>query len=129
MKTAYEKVYLNAILIVGFGLFGWFSFEFFSTKWPNWMNYGQLVCSILILWYYLYRIKHKYLKIENGELKVISPTEKKIRLRDIKKIKKLAGDYILKTDKKKLIINISSIDPKSLFKLNKELKKLNLEWE
>jgi hypothetical protein len=47
---------------------------------------------------------------------------------EIKRIKKFAGDYILKADKKELTINTQIIDPKSLVELNIELEKLNVEW-
>ena len=110
-------------------LFGLFLFEFFSAEGPNWINYGWLVFSALVLWAYLYMIMYKYIKIEHGVLTVISPLRKKINLEDIKAIKKFAGDYILKTDKRKLIVNTRIMDLNSLSDLNRELKKLNLEWE
>ena len=54
--------------------------------------------------------------------------EKKIKLSDVKTIKHFAGEYNLKTDKKKLTINIDLIDEDSLLKLKNELKKLSAEW-
>lgn len=53
---------------------------------------------------------------------------KKISVKDIKWIRKFAGDYILKTDQKKLTINTQLIDPKSLTVLETELQKLNALW-
>ena len=53
---------------------------------------------------------------------------KKLNLTEIKRIKKFAGDYILKTDKSELTINTQIIDPNSLAELNAELEKLNVEW-
>jgi len=59
---------------------------------------------------------------------VNGPFGKKLILTEIKRIKKFAGDYILKTDEKELTINTQIIDPNSLAELNAELKKLNVEW-
>lgn len=56
------------------------------------------------------------------------PLGKKLKLTEIKRIKKFAGDYILKTDKKELTINTQFIEPNSMVELNAELEKLNIEW-
>ena len=57
-----------------------------------------------------------------------SPFGKKLNLIEIKRIKKFAGDYILKTDEKELAINTQIINPSSLAELNAVLEKLNVEW-
>ena len=77
---------------------------------------------------YFYQKNYKYLTIENGIINVNGPFGKKLNLTEIKRIKKFAGDYILKTDKKELTINTQIIDPNSLAELNAELEKLNVEW-
>jgi hypothetical protein len=59
---------------------------------------------------------------------VNGPLGKKLKLTEIKRIKKFAGDYILKTDKKELTINTQFIEPNSMVELNAELEKLNIEW-
>ncbi len=51
-----------------------------------------------------------------------------MNLTEIKQIKKFAGFYILKTDRKEFKINTQIIDPDSLAELNAELEKLNVEW-
>ena len=84
--------------------------------------------GILYLILYLNQKRNKYLTIENGILKINGSFGKKINLNEIKQIKKFAGDYILKSDKKKLTINTQIIDPNSLVELNAELEKLNVEW-
>lgn len=68
------------------------------------------------------------MSIENGILTVNGPLGKKLNLTEIKRVKKFAGDYILKSDKKDLTINTQIIDPNSLAELNAELEKLNVEW-
>jgi len=77
---------------------------------------------------YFYQKNYKYLTIENGIINVNGPFGKKLNMTEIKRIKKFAGDYILKTDKKELTINTQIIDPNSLAELNAELEKLNVEW-
>jgi hypothetical protein len=66
--------------------------------------------------------------IENGVMRINGSFGKKIKLTDIKEIKKFAGDYIIKTDKKELGINTQLMDPKSLVALDEELAKLNVLW-
>ena len=65
---------------------------------------------------------------ENGEIKVNGPLGKKLNLTDIKRIKKFAGDYIIKTDKKELTINTQVIEPNLLAELNKIVEKLDIQW-
>ncbi|NQY31379.1 MAG: hypothetical protein HRT69_18175 [Flavobacteriaceae bacterium] len=126
MKLQFKKKILNVNLIFGiiwliFGLLG-----VFTTDNPHWTSYGYLVISILYLTTYFYQKKNQYLTIENGLISQNYPFGKKINLTEIKRIKKFAGDYILKTDKTELTINTQLIDEKSLTQLNTELDKLNL---
>lgn len=95
----------------------------------RWTDYGYIIFAILYLILYVYQKQNKYLTIENGILKINGSFGKKINLTEIKRIKKFAGDYILKTDKKELTINTQIIDPNSLVELNTELEKLNVEWK
>ncbi len=92
------------------------------------MDYGYLIISILYISVYFYNYKYQYLTIENGVIYKSSFFSKKINLPEIKRIKKFAGDYIIKTDKTELTINTQIIDPTSLSDLNTELEKLNVEW-
>lgn len=94
----------------------------------SWIDYGWIVISLLYLGLYVYQKKYSYLTIENGFINVEGPFGKKLNLYEIKRVKKFAGDYILKTDKKELVINTQIIAPNSLVELNTELEKLNLEW-
>ena len=49
-------------------------------------------------------------------------------LSDIKSIKHFAGEYILRTEKRKMTITIDVIDKSSLLDLTTELKKLDVKW-
>lgn len=53
--------------------------------------------------------------------------KKKIELSKIKQIEKFAGEYILKTDKTELTINMKLIDTNSLTELNAVLDNLKIE--
>tara|TARA_R110002124_G_scaffold171966_2_gene339645 strand:- start:13 stop:402 length:390 start_codon:yes stop_codon:yes gene_type:complete len=128
MRIGYKKRNLNINLILGIVwlIFGLLSLNYNGEN--RWTDYGYLVFGILYLILYLNQKRNKYLTIENGILKINGSFGKKINLNEIKQIKKFAGDYILKSDKKKLTINTQIIDPNSLVELNAELEKLNVEW-
>jgi len=128
MKIGYKKKHLNVNLILGLVWLTWFFVGVFGKEKPNWTDYGWIVISIMYLGLYFYQKNYKYLTIENGIINVNGPFGKKLNLTEIKRIKKFAGDYILKTEKKELTINTQIIDPKSLAELNAELEKLNVGW-
>jgi hypothetical protein len=128
MKIRYTKRRLNHSLIFGtlwliISLLG-----IFTKESPYWTDYAFLIISFFYLGTYFYEKRNQYLTIENGLISVNQPFGKKIRLTEIKRIKKFAGDYILKTDKAELTINTQMIDPNSLADLNTELEKLNMKW-
>jgi len=128
MKIGYKKKHLNVNLIIGLVWLIWFFVRVFEKNEPNWTDYGWIVIFLMYLGLYFYQKNYKYLTIENGIINVNGPFGKKLNLTEIKRIKKFAGDYILKTDKKELTINTQIIDPNSLAELNAELEKLNVEW-
>ncbi|MGB1210205.1 MAG: hypothetical protein ACPG41_02200, partial [Lacinutrix venerupis] len=124
----YKKRHMNINLIFGLVWLIWFFIGILTKDEPNWTDYGWIVISAMYLVGYFYQRQNKYLTIENGIIKINSPFGKKLNLTEIKRIKKFAGDYILKTDNKELTINTQIIDPNSLAELNAELEKLNAEW-
>jgi hypothetical protein len=123
MKIGYKKRNLNVNLISGLIWLVWFFVGVFGKEEPNWTDYGWIFISLMYLGLYFYQKNYKYLTIENGIINVNG-----LNLTEIKRIKKFAGDYILKTDKSELTINTQIIDPNSLAELNTELEKLNVEW-
>lgn len=128
MKIAYKKRHLNVNLILGLVWLVFFFVKVFAEEELNWIDYGWIIISAMYLGMYVYQKSYKYLTIENGVIKVNGWFGKKVTLNDIKRIKKFAGDYILKTDNKELTINTQIIDPASLSELNAELEKLDVEW-
>ena len=128
MKIRYKKKQLKISLVLGIVWLIFGILYLFVKDFSHWMDYGYLIISILYLSQYFYNYKYQYLTIENGVIYKSFFLSKKINLTEIKKIKKFAGDYIIKTDKTELTINTQIIDPNSLAELNAKLEKLNVEW-
>lgn len=53
---------------------------------------------------------------------------KKINLANVKQVKKMEGELLIKAGKKDLSVNTFLIDPDSLSDLLAELEKLDVEW-
>ena len=84
-------------------------------------------CLSLLSFYLFIKTKH-YLIIEDNIIKQNYIFGKKMNLAKIKTIKHFAGEYILRTEKRKMTINISWVDQSSLLDLTTELKKLDVKW-
>ncbi len=97
----------------------------FSDR-KNVFFYLNLIMGLIHIYLYL-KVKY-YLSIENNEIKQNYIFGKKINLSEIKSIKHFAGEYILKTNTRKMKIDISSIENNSLLELRDELKKLDVQW-
>ena len=97
----------------------------FSDR-KNIFFYLYLLMGLIHIYLYL-KVKY-YLSIENNIIKQNYIFGKKIDLSEIKSIKHFAGEYILRTDTRKMKINISLVDQSSLVDLKCELKKLDAQW-
>ena len=97
----------------------------FSDR-KNVFFYLNLIMGLVHIYLYL-KVKY-YLIIEKDVLKQNYIFGKKMELSDIKSIKHFAGEYILRTDTRKMRIDIGSIDQSSLLDLKGELKKLDVQW-
>ncbi|WP_146092076.1 hypothetical protein [Polaribacter filamentus] len=75
-----------------------------------------------------YQKKYQYITIEHGSIRTNNFFQKEVQLSEIKTIEKYAGNYILKTDTKKLTIDTTIIAPNSLTALNAALDNLAIEW-
>jgi len=128
MKILYKKRRFDYNLTFGIFWLVLSLLKIFKQEKFSWFNWGFLILSFLYLGIYSYEKKNQYLTIENGMISINKLFPKRIRLTEIKQIKKFAGDYILKTDKTALTINTQFIDENSLKELNTELEKLNIEW-
>jgi high-affinity Fe2+/Pb2+ permease len=128
MKIKYKKEPLIVYLTAGFFWFMFFNVILFEKEELNWIDYGWIVMSIIYLGIFFYRKKYYYLTIINDNIRVNGPLGKELKLTEIKRIKKFAGDYIIKTDQKEIIINTQIIDSSSLKELDAELEKLDVVW-
>ena len=93
----------------------------------NIINYVFLIFGILYFGTFLFENKKQYLTIEKGVITKNKLIPEKIKLNEITQLKKLPGEYILKTDSSELRINTELIEEKSLQELNAVLDKLNLQ--
>ena len=128
MRIKYKPKHLNINLIFGLFWLIWFFIGVFGKEEPNWTDYGWIVISLMYLGMYFYQKNYNYLTIENGFIKQNWPFGKKMNLNEIKRIRHFAGEYILKSELKKMKINIQLINEESLLELKTELKKLDVEW-
>lgn len=126
MKIRYKKKRLKHYLI--FGII-WLALGTIAVIFNSniFFNYGYLIIGILYFGTYLFENNTQYLTIENGTISKNHLIPKKINLEEIKRIKRFAGDYVLKTDSTELRINTELIEEKSLRELDTVLGNLNLE--
>jgi high-affinity Fe2+/Pb2+ permease len=128
MKIKYKKEHLIVYLTAGFFWFMFFNVILFEKEELRSLDYGWIVMSLIYLGIFFYRKKYYYLTIINDNIRVNGPLGKELKLTEIKRIKKFAGDYIIKTDQKEIIINTQIIDSSSLKELDAELEKLDVVW-
>ena len=127
MTIGYLKKQLNINLIFGIIWMTYFIIRLAIDE-VHWIDYGWIVIALAYFINYFYQKKYNYVTIKNGIINVNGPFGKKLNLTEIKQIKTFAGDYILKTENKELTINTQLIEPNSLAELDKELEKLEVEW-
>jgi hypothetical protein len=118
-RRKYDLFYTIFCLLIGI-------LSLFFSETNHMFLYLYMPLGLISLYRYI-KVKY-YLIIEKGVLKQNYIFGKKIDLSEIKSIKHFAGDYILRTDKRKLTINISWVDQSSLLDLTTELKKLDVKW-
>ncbi|WP_147405666.1 hypothetical protein [Gillisia mitskevichiae] len=97
----------------------------FFNEFNTWSQSIGIILPLLFITTYAYQYLNQYLTIENEMIYLNSPFSKKMELKEIKIIKKFAGEYILKSDEKELRIDTALIDQESLACLNEKLKSLN----
>ena len=126
MKILYSKKKRKIDLFQGLFwiLLGVLGLLFSDRK--NVFFYLYLIMGLIHIYLY-FKVKY-YLSIENNIIKQNYIFGKKMNLSEIKSIKHFAGEYILRTYKRKMTINISCVDQSSLLDLTTELKKLDVKW-
>ncbi|MCC5932349.1 MAG: hypothetical protein JJU28_24095 [Cyclobacteriaceae bacterium] len=127
MEIGFKSRQLNVLLIFGLIWLIWVVVIILIKKELDWTAYGYLAISAGYLILYFYHKHYKYVTIQNGIIRLNGPLGKKMRVSEIKQIKKFAGDYILKSNNKELSINTQYIDQNMLDRLTAELDKLKVE--
>jgi hypothetical protein len=125
MKIDYTKTYLNLSLMYAL-IFSITGLSSLLIDADPWMLVVAILLPISFVLKYVYQKKYQYLTIENGSIRKNDFFKKELQLSEIRTIEKYAGNYILKTDTKKLRIDTSSIAADSLMELNAALEKLRL---
>lgn len=129
MKIRYKKNLMNwglALVILDF-IFTFLLFFIWDSK--NSIKFFCLFQFLIFSGLVLHAFFYQYLTLENGHLQLNDPRyRKKINLTNVKQIKKMEGELIIKAGKKDLSVNTFLIDPDSLSDLLVELEKLEVEW-
>ncbi|MEM6687113.1 MAG: hypothetical protein AAF617_15135 [Bacteroidota bacterium] len=128
MTIAYTKKHLNIHLIYAF-LFTLTLCVASLKSSEVWMLIIGILTPASFVAKYFYQKQKKYLTIEDEKIRVNTIFSNAICLNEVLSIEKYAGNYILKTSKKKLKIDTTIIEPKALAHLNSVLEKLNITWE
>ncbi|OBX24355.1 MULTISPECIES: hypothetical protein [Bizionia] len=127
IKYKNKRLYINL-------LFGsiWVILGIF-TSWEagkfRWSNYFYIIFGVIYLGIYFWEFKNQYLTITDNFIKNNSLFGKKILLKDIIHVKKVFGDYIIKTDQKELSINMSLVHADSKAELDAFINSINLPKE
>ena len=125
MKILYSKKRRKYDLFQGLFWILLFVLGLLSDR-KNVFFYLYLIMGLIHIYLYL-KVKY-YLTLENNIIKQNYIFGKKIDLSEIKSIKHFAGEYILRTDTRKIIINLSWVDQNSHSELKGELKRLKAQW-
>lgn len=118
-RRKYDLFYIIFCLLIGM-------LSLFLSETNHMFIYLYMPLGLISLYRYI-RVKY-YLIIEKGILKQNYIFGKKIKLSEIKSVKHFAGEYILRTDTRKMRIDIGSVEKSSLAELRDELKKLDVQW-
>ena len=118
-RRKYDLFYTIFCLLIGI-------LSLFFSETNHKFLYLYMPLGLISLYRYI-KVKY-YLIIEKDVLKQNYIFGKKMDLSYIKSIKHFAGEYILRTDTRKMKIDIGSIEKSSLVSLKGELKKLDVQW-
>ena len=118
-RRKYELFYTIFCFLIGI-------LSMFFSKTNHIFFYLYMPLGLISLYRYI-KVKY-YLITQNNVIKQNYIFGKKMNLSEIKSIKHFAGEYILRTDKRKMKIDISCVDKSSLLELKGELKKIDTQW-
>ncbi|WP_417238243.1 hypothetical protein [Bizionia sp.] len=94
-----------------------------------WLSYVTMLIGVIYIGISLWEFNNQYLTLTPNIIKENSLFGKKILLKDIIEVKKVFGDYILKTDQKELSINMSLVHDDSKAELNAFINSIKIPEE
>lgn len=127
IKFKSKRVYFNLAL----GLF-WIvsaTVSIWESDKIYWLSYVTMLIGVIYIGMSLWEFNNQYLTLTPNIIKENSLFGKKILLKDIIEVKKVFGDYILKTDQKELSINMSLVHDDSKAELNAFINSINVPEE
>ncbi|SDG68470.1 hypothetical protein [Psychroflexus sediminis] len=131
MRIKYFKKRLYLQLILGLLFISCCIYSIlYSDDISIWIGYTYLVVGIFHIADF-FKNNSRYIIIENGSIeeKKLFGANTKMGFDEIQTIEKLDGNYILKSETKKLVIKTDLIDNTSLLKLMEILKNIDLPPE
>lgn len=128
MKIPFKQRSTNLYLLMGILWMVVFVSNIWTKEKWRWLDVGFMMISLAYFGCYLYQKRYHYVSIDNGMVVVSGPLGKKMHVTEIQRIKKFAGEYILKSDQRELRINTQLIPSEAVTDLETELEKLGLTW-
>ncbi len=121
IKYKKNRRYFNlAMIILWFVLIACVLIFDDKARWTSW---GWMIMGTIYTVVYTNNLFNNYLTVKDNEIIENAFFEKRIKLDEVVSFKSFFGDYILKTDKKELVINTQIIDPQSLEVLDNYLSR------
>ena len=125
IKLRYKKSRIrNGLIFSGILVIGFTVMALLNPR--SFINYVGLAFALLYAAMFLYDYKKQYLTIKGNILVKNSLPPKKIDLSEVETVRKFAGDYTLKSARKRLVIHTDWMGPGSLNILNELLEKHNI---
>ena len=128
IRIDYTRKHKRINLILGLVWIVFFAVDWILDDTPGWGRYGWLVIGITYIGIYLYQSRARYLSINADTIRVNAPWGKQMRISEIRTVRRFAGDYILKSQGRELVINTQIMAPESLDRLNAEIEKAGIPW-
>ncbi|MBP93027.1 MAG: hypothetical protein CMC55_02785 [Flavobacteriaceae bacterium] len=124
IKYKNRRLYVNLIIGLVWIILG--ILTSWAAEYSRWSNYFYIIIGVIYLGIYVWEFKNQYLTITDSFIKNNSFFGKKILLQDIIQVKKIFGDYVLKTEHKEFSINMNMVHDDSKAELVTFINSINL---
>ena len=128
MIIPYNRKIVRKELILG-SVFFILGVAFIWSEPDSIFRYGLVLLGLLHLISGFYQLRNPYLKVENGILTRVGLLPKTIKLSEVEKTRKFAGDYTLFSKGKKLKINSELVNSHQKTELTNFILSLNIPVE